>query len=169
MDAYKLYNIAMEYAEKVWQERGDYVSTYYATITVLVSDGGHIYTGITGLTVNYGDIEILRSEKGAISAMLLDGQTFAKQMVTLSFKTRKFADPDRDCLELLYELDPRNADCDIMADKETFISVGEIIGEEYDPDEAEEAEEEIEEVAAEETEEAEEEYEEVETDEADEV
>lgn len=135
MDAYNLYNIAKEYAEKVWQERGDYVSTYYATITVVVSDGGHIYTGITGITVNYGDVEIMRSEKGAIAAMLLDGQSYAKQMVTLSFKTRQFAKPDMDSLKLLYELDHRNAKCVLMTGEEYFITVGEIIGEEYDPDE----------------------------------
>ncbi len=139
MDAYKLYNIAMEYAEKVWQERSDYVSTYYATITVLISDGGHIYTGITGLTVNYGDIEILRSEKGAMAAMLLDGQTFAKQMVTLSFKTRKFAEPNEDALKVLYELDPRNADCSIMIGEDQFITAGDVLGIDEAAEEAEEA------------------------------
>lgn len=137
MDAYNLYNIAKEYAEKVWQERGDFVSTYYATITVVVSDGGHIYTGITGLTVNYGDVEILRSEKGAIASMLLDGQSYAKQMITLSFKTRQFAKPDTDSLSLLYELDHRNANCVLMTGEDQFITVGEVIGAEYDPNEEE--------------------------------
>ncbi len=188
MDAYKLYNIAMEYAEKVWQERSDYVSTYYATITVLISDGGHIYTGITGLTVNYGDIEILRSEKGAMAAMLLDGQTFAKQMVTLSFKTRKFAEPNEDALKALYELDPRNADCSIMIGEDQFTTAGDVIGIDEAAEEAEEAaaapveeapapepevieeeaEEAVEEIAEEEAEEAAEEIEEIEEEEAEE-
>lgn len=139
MDANNLHKIAMEYAEKVWQERSDYVSTYYSTITVLISDGGHIYTGITGLAVNYGDVEILRSEKGATAAMLLDGQTYAKQMVTLSFKTRKFAEPNEDALRALYELDHRNALCQIMVADDNITTIGDILGVEYDPAEEEAA------------------------------
>lgn len=118
----ELYNSAKEYADKLKQEKPNFVSDPQAALCLIVTDKNEIFSGVTGVKISGGKVEDVHAEFNAVMSMKNAGQSKARQMISVLIKDHSIVQPCGDCLDLLFGLDGDNNHCAVVTEAEQAVS-----------------------------------------------
>ena len=123
----QFYNTAKSYAEKIKEERpAIYIEPDFSITLIIADDDQEIFTGVTSVKINEGNVDTIHSEAVAIMSMIVAKKAKAKQMITVSFADLKVIKPCDECLDMLLDADPDNGKCEIainFTNSETAINL----------------------------------------------
>ena len=114
MENISLYNTAKDYIKKIKDQQLNYTLTPECRLTLVVAENEKIYSGVTGVKISEGEIEMVHSAWNAIAGMIIDENVAAAQMITVKFDDLTIEKPCDACIDMLYKASSRNSRCDII-------------------------------------------------------
>jgi cytidine deaminase len=91
-----------------------------STVTVLVTTDGEVFKANNGNVIKDGKLVNTCSEQEAVTAMMKANKTRIDYLVTLDMENADFIKPCKDCINLILQINPENAQCNVMvSEKET--------------------------------------------------
>lgn len=120
MDFKELYKIAVEVVNP--REFSKY-STGGEVGAAILSESGKVYSGVC---INSACGVGFCAEHSAAAAMITNGENVIKKVIAVN-KRGEILPPCGRCREFLSQLSDLNSDTEVMVDKETVLSLGELL------------------------------------------
>lgn len=127
METGAFYTAAREFADKIKNEKPNYVSDSGAALCLIKTDNDKLFTGVTGISVGEDGVKTVAAEYAAIMSMRIAGETRAVQMITVLFEDESVAKPGEDCIKLLIASNPENSGCEIAVSSEESAAAENLI------------------------------------------
>ena len=109
----EFYNLAVKLMENIGQLEPNLVAARDAELCVLMAESQQIYAGITGVKISAGQLMRACPEYNAIMAMIPEGESRVRKLITVSFAHREVSQPCEGCLALLCRVNHENRDTEI--------------------------------------------------------
>lgn len=129
----EFYNLAVKLMDNIRQLEPNLVSSRDAELCVLMTDSEQIYAGITGVKISAGQLMRACPEYNAIMAMIPEGESRVRKLITVSFAHREVSQPCEGCLALLCRVNKENRDTEIYIASNRAVPASELM-----PEDAEE-------------------------------
>ena len=127
MNVNELYDAAKNYAAVIRNVKPEFCSDAGSTVTLIVTDGSEIVSGVTGVKVCDNDIAVIPSEFSAMTDMISMDKTRAKQMVTVSLVDYSIVRPCNESLVCLCKIDVNNYGCEVVVSESEIQFVSDLI------------------------------------------
>ncbi len=85
----EFYNLAVKLMDNIRQLEPNLVSSRDAELCVLMTESEQIYAGITGVKISAGQLMRACPEYNAIMAMIPEGESRVRKLITVSFAHRE--------------------------------------------------------------------------------
>ena len=104
-----MYNVALDIVNKR-TEAGEYISPD-DTVCVIYSNTGRLYTGLSRMEQNAGQLNLVHAEIEAIRNMQGFGDSGIESLLLLHASSRSFMFPCNSCMNYILSLNPANSQC----------------------------------------------------------
>ena len=125
------YNNAVRIMGDIRRLEPSLVSARDSELCVLLTENGTTYAGVTSLKVVSGQLMTSCPEFNAIMAMVPEGESRVRQLITISFARKTVSIPCEDCLKLMLRIDPHNADSLIFDAANHAVTVRDMLGDAF--------------------------------------
>ena len=127
MNVNELYDAAKNYAAVIRNAKPEFCSDAVSAVTLIVTDGSEIVSGVTGVKVCDNNIVVIPSEFSAMTDMISMDKTRAKQMVTVSLVDHSIIRPCNESLVCLCKIDVNNYGCEVVVSESEIQFVSDLI------------------------------------------
>ncbi|MBP7187636.1 MAG: hypothetical protein KBA55_12930, partial [Ruminococcus sp.] len=134
MDKSTLYSTAQNFAKKIKEARPGYVSDPDACLCLIIADSQEIFSGVTSVKVDEGEVEVNPAEDIAANAVIAAGGVKAKQMILITLDDYGFMQPNEGCLAKLMRASVENGACEIMMNTEEVSTAASLVTSVSTPD-----------------------------------
>ena len=125
----EFYNLAVKLMDNIRQLEPNLVSSRDAELCVLMTESEQIYAGITGVKISAGQLMRACPEYNAIMAMIPEGESRVRKLITVSFAHREVSQPCEGCLALLCRVNHENRDTEIYVASNRSVPASELMPE----------------------------------------
>jgi cytidine deaminase len=123
MNLNELYNVALDALTEKKSNGFGFNVDDNSTITVLSTPDNETFKASNGSTIKDGQLTSTCSEYEAVTAMVKAGKNRIENLVTLDIETGSFVMPCNNCLELIMQVNPDNAYCNVMVDDNESVEL----------------------------------------------
>ncbi len=118
-----MYNTAISIIENLRTAGGSYSVSEDSSVCVLVTLSGHVYSGLTGTSLENGMIKETCPEYNAVVSMMTAGETQIAKMMTVMFRNGEVVSPCEECKNLIFRINRENSKCEIAVSKSGTIAL----------------------------------------------
>jgi cytidine deaminase len=123
MNLNELYNVALDALTEKKSNGFGFNAYDNSTITVLCTPDNEIFKASNGSIVKDGNLTNTCSEYEAINSMVKANKNKVESLVTLDIETGSFVMPCSNCLDLIMQVNPENAYCNVMVDANESVEL----------------------------------------------
>ncbi|MCC8069011.1 MAG: hypothetical protein LIO71_04590 [Ruminococcus sp.] len=127
MDLGELYDIALDMLSEKKSHGFGFNINDNSKISVLVTEDGSVFKATNGSTIQDGQLKNTCSEFEAITSMMKDNKTIIDYLVTLDIESGAFSLPCNSCMELMMQINPKNADAKIMTNVHDYTQLSNLL------------------------------------------
>ena len=127
MDMTALYNIAKGFVNKIKHEKPAFAEGSGSALCLILTEDEQIFSGISGMGIQDGNIVNYPAESIALTAMFSAGKYRAKQIMLLSIEDCSVSAPCTECLNMLLHLDKDNELCEAAISEEKSVTVKKLL------------------------------------------
>lgn len=133
MEINTLYTTAMEYAQKIKDEKPAFLANSDAYLCLILTDSDKLVAGVSGIRVVDGTVETVAADFQSIASLIFEYKAAAKQMIVISFDDYSIVQPGTEAIELLVQANSVNAECEIATSSDSAVRAGELSSQNSDP------------------------------------
>ena len=126
MDIGTLYSTAKNFADILKQKKPEYVSDPDANLCLIIGSDQEIYSGVTTVSINGGEPEIVPAEYAAALSLASTGAK-AVQLIVISFDDYGFFEPEEKAVKLLMHLSMENGNCDVVMSPDETVKAASLL------------------------------------------
>ena len=119
MEISAFYNTAKNFADKIKNQKPEYVSDPDACLCLIIADTDEIFSGVTTIGVNdEGNVVTIPADTIAVMSLLANGKAKARQMINITFDDYGFFEPSQTSIDLLVKSGAENSSCQVVISPE---------------------------------------------------
>ena len=134
MDKSTLYSTAQNFAKKIKEARPDMTSDPDACLCLIVANSQDIFSGVTSIKVDEGNVETFAAEDIAANALIAAGGARAAQMILITLDDNSFMTPSESCLARMMRASVENGACEIIQSPEESVTAASLVTSVATPD-----------------------------------
>ena len=127
MDKSTLYSTAQNFAKKIKEARPDITSDPDACLCLIIASTQDIFSGVTSIKVDEGNVETYAAEEIAANALIAAGGARAKQMILITIEDFSFMQPNEGSLAKLMRASVENGACEIVLNPEESATAASLV------------------------------------------